>query len=182
MEPNRTIVLMILLSLALVSLNAHVRARGWLPPQETQKMTGVIVRFCDLIEHPARYDGKRIRLHAMLAENQTPRVDGGDSYLYGSACRESEFRVVVAWSSNRTYGSLEQVRSKPDEAGNTLADVIVDGVFRDAGERKFGHLDWAAAEFIVENVEVARPAKSPKSPRPNKRLQRTRLSAAVVEP
>ena len=55
-------------------------------------------------------------------------------------------------------------------SGNTRADVIVEGVFRDAGLKKFGHLDWADAEFVVENLEFAKPVKSP---RPNKRLQLT---------
>jgi hypothetical protein len=84
------------------------------------------VAFCDLIRNPARDDDKVIRVKAILMENQTPRVDGGDPIFYDVGCRKNDFSVVVESSepfdeTAPVYKALARIRKKPDKRGNTRA-------------------------------------------------------------
>ena len=124
-----------------------------------------LIKFCNLINNPRQYDGKTIRLEAVLVENHNTRVDGGDPILYDPACRKKDFTVVVEWpmasyenyKEAPAYKALEKTREKPDKRGNTRARVILVGEFNSSGERKYGHLDWADSQFVVHDIEAAIP-------------------------
>jgi hypothetical protein len=120
------------------------------------------VRFCDLIKNPNRYDGQIIRIEAILLENQTPRLDGGDPFLYHAGCTRTDFSVVVEWSKSfketvMVHDTLERIRNKPDRNGNTRTAVTVVGQFHGSGKRKYGHLDWADGQFVIHTLEKAAP-------------------------
>jgi len=52
-----------------------------------------IIDICKFKEDPSQFAGKTFRLKAVLVENRTPRVDGGESYLYGPGCRKSSLKT-----------------------------------------------------------------------------------------
>jgi len=115
-----------------------------------------VIEICKLIKNPSEYAGKTIRLKAVLVENQNTLVDGGDPYLYGPDCRKTDFTVLVDWSSQESYQPLETIREKPDVNGYVRRNVILVGVFHYSGVEKYGHLDWAKAQFVVNRVEKAK--------------------------
>ena len=108
------------------------------------------IEICKLIKHPSRYAGKTIRLKAVLVENHTPRVDGGDSYLYGPACRKMPFSVVVEFVSMESSQSIEILRQELDPDGYVRSNVILIGAFHYSGMEKYGHLNWES--HSVENA------------------------------
>ncbi len=142
----KLIVALISVSLIVASL---VVAKGRAPTPNNDR--NAIIDICKLVRDPSRYAGKRIRLKAVLVENRTPRVDGGDTYLYGHGCRGSSFTVVVEFSSEESYQPVEMV--KPDVHGNVRLNVILVGIFRYSGSQKYGHLDWADSQFLIHRVE-----------------------------
>jgi hypothetical protein len=159
MKPRRNI-LVALLSFCLVSDASIVSASGIVAEGLFQKSP---IEICKLIKHPSQFAGKTIRLKAVLVENHTPRVDGGDPYLYGPACRKTPFSVVVEFSSQESYQPLEILSEKPDINGYVRSDVILIGVFHYSGTEKYGHLNWADSQFVVQKVEEvkASAAKTP---------------------
>jgi hypothetical protein len=140
-----------LMNVALI-LPSHLVAKGrWPWPNNGGD---AIIDICKVIRDPSRYADKTIRLKAVLLENRAPRVDGGDTYLYGPDCRRSSFHVVVEFSSEEGYQPVAVL--KPDVNGNVRSDVILLGVFHYSDGRKYGHLDWAEAKFVVQKVERAK--------------------------
>lgn len=79
-----------------------------------------IVDFCAMVDKPAQYRGRQIRLKAVLVENNRPRIDGADSFVYAAACQNKKRRVVVRWR-NDSYQksaaseSLRAIEAKSDE-------------------------------------------------------------------
>jgi hypothetical protein len=126
------------------------------------------VDFCDLIKNPAAYANKTIRLKAILLENQTPRVDGGDPILYDSRCQSSDFSVTVTFSetfkTNTAYETLRRIRGAPDEADNSRAVVTLVGEFQYSGQREYGHLDWANSQVLIHEIESVSPIKASAKP------------------
>jgi hypothetical protein len=157
---SRRNILVALLSCCLVSDASVVSASVIVSERLVSKSP---IEICKLIKHPSQYAGKTIRLKAVLVENHTPRVDGGDTYLYGPACRKTPFSVVVEFSSQESYQPLEILSEKPDINGYVRSNVILVGVFHYSGTKKYGHLDWADSQFVVHKVEdvKATAAKTP---------------------
>ena len=87
-----------------------------------------IVDVCELKKDPSRFAGKSFRLRAVLVENRTPRVDGGDSYLYGPRCRKSSLSIVVHFLSEEGYQQIGVL--KPDHRGYVRANVVLLGVLQ----------------------------------------------------
>jgi hypothetical protein len=121
-----------------------------------------IVDFCAMVDKPARYRGRQIRFKAVLVENNRPRVDGADSFIYDAACRNKKRRVMVTWR-NYSYDkitareSLGAIQAKSDEFGISRAAVALSGTLNGPGKEKFGHLNWAELEFNIDDVEQAEP-------------------------
>src|SRR6267142_2627535 len=62
--------------------------------------------FCELLDHPAQYRGRPIRLKAVLVENNNKMlIDGADPTLYDIACRNKKRVVVVKWTKKAYEGS-----------------------------------------------------------------------------
>jgi hypothetical protein len=159
MKPRRNI-LVALFSFCLVSDASIVSASGVVPKRFFPKSP---IGICNLIKHPSQYAGKTIRLKAVLVENHTPRIDGGDPYLYGPACRKTPFSVVVEFVSQESYQPLEILGQKPDLDGYVRSNVILVGAFHYLGTEKYGHLNWADAKFVIHKVEEVKgtAAKTP---------------------
>jgi len=114
-----------------------------------------------LIENHAQFHNRVIRVKAILVENQTPRVDGGDPILYDVACPDSDFSVVVlfadSFKSNAAYAALRRINDKPDASGKTCATVSLFGKFEVSSKREYGHLDWADSQFVIYRIEKTSP-------------------------
>lgn len=113
-----------------------------------------------MVDKPARYRGRQIRIKAVLVENNRPRVDGADPFLYDVVCRNKKRRVVARWrndSYNKSTAreSLQAIRTKSDEFGVSRAAVVLSGTLSGPGKEKFG--DWAELEFKIDDVEQAEP-------------------------
>jgi len=102
------------------------------------------IDFCALVDSPARYRGRRIRLRAVLVEH--PRngvvVDGGDSYLYGAGCENKKRKVVVGWSAGSYQNStaresLQEIRTNVNGFGVSRASVVLSGTLSGPGKEKF---------------------------------------------
>ena len=124
-----------------------------LPATHSQALT---VKFCNLARSPNLYAGEIIRTKAVLVENHTPRVDGGDPLLYVPACRDKEALVLADWAQlapaeSRALPELGIVRAKVDKHGHSRALTTVVGKFECAG--RYGHLDWAEAQLVIYAVE-----------------------------
>jgi hypothetical protein len=132
MKPRRDI-LLTLLSLGLIS-NASITGASNNAPEHFNEQTSPI-GICKLIKQPSKYAGKTIRLKAVLVENHTPRVDGGDPYLYDPACRDTDFDVVVEWSSEESYQPIKNIAEEPDSDGYVRASVVLVGTFHYSGTR-----------------------------------------------
>ena len=146
--PHRPKLIVALINVLLIVVSLVV-AKGRAPtPNNDVK---AIIDVCKLVKDPSQYAGKTIRLKAVLVENRTSRVDGGDPYLYGPGCRRSSFSVVVEFSSEESYQPVERV--KPDVHGDVRLNVILVGIFRYSRTQKYGHLDWADSQFLVHRVE-----------------------------
>lgn len=121
-----------------------------------------VVDFCELVNRPRQYAGKRIRLRGVLVENNKPRVDGADPFLYQPACRNQNLKVVIRWL-NLTYQRtaagelLKDIRANSDAFGVSRARVVLVGSFKGPTKHKFGHLGWADSEFSIDDVEDAQP-------------------------
>jgi hypothetical protein len=147
--------------LGLIS-NASITGASNNAPEHLNEQTSPI-GICKLIKQPSKYAGKTIRLKAVLVENHTPRVDGGDPYLYDPACRDTDFDVVVGWSSEESYQPIKNIAEEPDGDGYVRASVVLVGMFHYSGTEKYGHLNWADSQFVVQKVEEvkATAAKTP---------------------
>jgi hypothetical protein len=122
------------------------------------------INFCRLTETPRQFHNHIIRVKAILVMNHTPRVDGGDPFLYDVACAENNPYVVVQFSPNfkwnAGYTKLLRTQKHPDKFGNTRAVVTLVGQFQSSGQREYGHLDWADSQFVIYRIEtVARVAR-----------------------
>jgi hypothetical protein len=116
------------------------------------------VKFCDLVREPRRYAGKLIRTKAVLVENHRDRVDGADPFLYDPACRSKDYLVLANWprssqDESRAMSELDSIRARPDKRGNSRASVTVVGRFESGG--RYGHLDWAHSQLIINSVDKA---------------------------
>ena len=153
-------ILVALLSFSFVFEASIICASDFVPERLFSKSP---IEICKLIKYPSRYAGKTIRLKAVLVENHTSRVDGGDSYLYGPACRKMPFSVVVEFVSMESYQTFEILRQEPDVDGYVRSNVILIGAFHYSGTEKYGHLTWADAKFVVHKVEEVKgtPSKTP---------------------
>ena len=121
------------------------------------------VPFCRLTETPRRFHNRTIRLKAILVMNHTPRVDGGDPFLYHVACADKNPYVVVEFASDfkwdAAYTKLLRTQKHPDKFGNTRTLVTLVGQFQSSGQREYGHLSWADSQFVIYQIEsVARVA------------------------
>lgn len=123
-----------------------------------------IVDFCAMVDKPAQYSGRQIRLRAVLVEH--PRneivVDGGNSYLYGAGCENKKRKVVVGWSASSyqnstARASLREIRTSINGFGVSRASVVLSGTLSGPGKEKFGHLGWADLAFTIDDVEQAEP-------------------------
>lgn len=136
-------------------------------PLDAQAMRGPTiptVQFCSLGK-PSLYDNQLIRINAILVANQTPRVDGADSFLYSLRCRNSNLTVVVEWSDSLDENApgnkaMQKIRDKPDKRGNTRVAVTLVGEFEASGKRKYGHLDWADSQFVIHSIERVSPIRA----------------------
>ena len=117
-----------------------------------------MVNFCRLTETPREFHNKVIRVKAILVMNQTPRVDGGDPFLYDAACADNSPYVVVEFSPNfrwnAAYTALLRTQKHPHKSGNTRASVTLVGQFQASGKREYGHLDWADSQFVIYRIET----------------------------
>lgn len=127
-----------------------------------------IVSFCTLVDNPAQYRERTIRLKAVLVENNSVVVDGADPTLYDPACRNKKRTVVVRWL-NKSYEdstaseALRKIRTNSDEFNVSRASVVMLGRLSGPRKEKFGHLGWADLEFKIDDVERAEsvPASAP---------------------
>ena len=143
-----------------------------LSAQNTRSPSIATVQFCSLVRQPRSYHNRVIRIKAILVENQTPRVDGGDSFLYDPRCGNNEFTVVVALSesfngADSAYKALQKIEGQPDKRGWTRVAVMLVGEFNASAQRKYGHLDWAVSQFAIQSIEkvssIPATTKWPKS-------------------
>ena len=116
------------------------------------------VDFCLLTKTPRQFHNNIIRLKAILVMNHTPRVDGGDPFLYDVACADKDPYVAVQfWTKFRwdaAYTKLLRTQKHPDEFGNTRTLVTLVGQFQSSGQREYGHLDWADSQFVIYRIEA----------------------------
>lgn len=151
---SRRRALRILLSFCLL-VDASIAAESGIVPESVLPKSPIEI--CKLIKYPSEFAGRTILLKAVLVQNYTPRVDGGDSYLYGPACRKVPFTVVVEFDSQESYQPLKVLSREPDRDGDVRLNVILVGVFHYSGTEKYGHLNWADSRFVVHRVEKATP-------------------------
>lgn len=125
-----------------------------------------IVSLCDLVNKPHRYKGRMIWLKAVLVENNKPRIDGADSFLYDQRCKDQGLNVVVRWSkssheNNVAYESLNKIQKEnADGFGVSRASVIIVGNFSGIRKHKYGEQGWADAEFTIDHIEEAKPVEA----------------------
>jgi hypothetical protein len=149
--------------------------RGWPEFSTHVSNQSEIVNFCALVDSPALYHGRTIRLKAVLVENNNKMVvDGADPSLYDPACRNKKRKVVVGWSNesyenNSASEALREIRARSDEFNVSRASVVMSGKLSGPRKEKFGHLGWADLEFKIDDVERAEPV--PASARWPKRIE-----------
>lgn len=108
------------------------------------------VSFCAIANNPSAYNGKIVRVRAVLIVNHKVRVDGGDPYYYDPAClgvhnyAYADFRQ----SDNplapppKLFGS-KRARAKKDKYGNTRNSVLLVARVAFVQNRGYGHLSWS---------------------------------------
>jgi hypothetical protein len=116
------------------------------------------VSFCRLTKTPRQFHNQIIRVKAILVMNHTPRVDGGDPFLYDVACADNDPYVAVEFSPNfkwnAAYTKLLRTQKHPDKFGNTRTLVTLVGQFQSSGQREYGHLDWADSQVVIYRIET----------------------------
>lgn len=121
------------------------------------------VNFCVLVDNPARYRGRTIRVKAVLVENNNKMlVDGADPTIYDPGCRNKKRIVVVKWAKKSYEGStasesLREIRAASDEFKVSRASVVLSGELSGPRKEGFGHLGEADLEFKIQDVESAEP-------------------------
>ncbi len=150
--------------IAFIALLAFLAAGSTARSQTSATSSIGTVAFCSLTKTPRRFHNQIIRVRAILVMNHTPRVDGGDPFLYDVTCAENNPYVVVQFSPDfkwtASYTKLLRTQKHPDKFGNTRALVTLVGQFQSSGQREYGHLDWADSQFLIYRIRaVARVAR-----------------------
>lgn len=140
---------------------AAIRSQSELTPHANDQSE--FVNFCALVDHPSDYHGRKIRLKAILVENNNKMlVDGGGPTLYGPDCPNKKRVVGLDWS-NKSYGnstaaeSLRDIRKHSDEFQVSRASVVMSGTLSGLRKGGYGHLGGLDLLFTVEDVESAEP-------------------------
>jgi len=137
--------------------DAYRKARKLLRSDQSE-----FVDFCGLVDRPAEYRDRRIRIKAVLVELNRIVVDGGGPTLYAPDCRNKKRIVGVQWSNN-SYGnsmaaeSLRDIRKHSDEFQVSRASVVMSGTLSGLRKGGYGHLGGLDLLFTVDDVESAEP-------------------------
>jgi hypothetical protein len=120
------------------------------------------VTYCDLTSRPEFYDGKVVRIRAILDNGFEQR------YLYDLICKIGEAPKTLKQTPAETWVDLDpsfQVKGDTEEAKKNRAtlgfgkvDITAIGRFQTShGAVKFGHLGCCDHQLVIMSVEAAAP-------------------------
>jgi hypothetical protein len=123
------------------------------------------VDFCELIQHPDRYDQKLVRIQAIEA------FDMENAFLYDPVC---SVVGTYVWASSgcsseksceRTRRLIGKNLRLHKEYGVSRVAVIAVGRFKGPSEKGYGHLDGYKFSFDFMKIETVTPVPT-KTPWP----------------
>ena len=151
--------LFIILALAILLSGSSVANAQGIAADKPQVPT---VSFCDLARNPSRYDGKTVRVRAILIRNHIGGVDCCDQFLMDLSCYGDDTVVVATvdpsyrWDAE-IHRAFDSISSKRDDQGNSRADVTVVGRYDGPTGIGFGNLNWARSQFEIMRYEQVKP-------------------------
>jgi hypothetical protein len=118
------------------------------------------VSFCTIANNTSAYNGKIVRVKAILVQNHKVRVDGGDPYYYDPTCLGGQNYAYADFRQSndplapppKLFDS-KRARAKKDKYGSTRNSVLLVARVTYVQGKGYGHLDWARFQFTELRTE-----------------------------
>lgn len=94
-----------------------------------------LVEFCELVQNPAVYNGKVIRIQAEVI------VGMETAFLYDPRCDSRETRVYFDYGNDESSEEIDELLGVYSMNSSRKANITVVGRYESSNAERYGHLD-----------------------------------------
>jgi hypothetical protein len=147
---NKILLLAFLLSVMVSAFSSAKPSPTQAEPSSTKNAVkkAETIPFCDLLNHPRRYNGRIVRTQAIYVGTLETEM------LYDPSCLRKDTWTQYKSANIKAADQLDRYLPRPLLTGKPArAEVTVVGRFQGPSKKGFGHLNFAKLRFVVLRLE-----------------------------